>query len=190
MRLFAAQLRLVVLNALGLTLALCCVFEHLEAASLPPHGGFGAVQVSAGQNTLTDGLAEDLLRLPDVQQAAMRTDMNYLCGLSSDAFTAHDLWGLYTHQDSFYTMFTMQDADTVNTLVTALPDADWKRWLRSAAPCGSDALRSGQAVLLYAPDFVLDENGQTQWGTQAAPFAGCTAVLEYPTLTAHTAKRA
>ena len=52
-----------------------------------------------------------------------------------------------------------------------------------------DALRSGQAVLLYAPDFVLDENGQTQWGTQAAPFAGCTAVLEYPTLDgAHSQK--
>lgn len=65
----------------------------------------------------------------------------------------------------------------------------WKRWLRSAAPQHLDALRSGQAVLLYAPDFVLDENGQTQWGTQAAPFAGCTAVLEYPTLDgAHSQK--
>lgn len=56
-------------------------------------------------------------------------------------------------------------------------------------PVDLDALRSGQAVLLYAPDFVLDENGQTQWGTQAAPFAGCTAVLEYPTLDgAHSQK--
>mgnify|MGYP000779982829 FL=1 len=120
----------------------------------------------------------------------MRTDMNYLCGLSSDAFTAHDLWGLYTHQDSLYTMFTMQDADTVNTLVTALPDAELETLAaQCSTPVDLDALRSGQAVLLYAPDFVLDENGQTQWGTQAAPFAGCTAVLEYPTLDgAHSQK--
>ena len=184
-------LRLVVLNALGLTLALCCVF--LSTWKLLPYrrtAASAAVQVSAGQNTLTDGLAEDLLRLPDVQQAAMRTDMNYLCGLSSDAFTAHDLWGLYTHQDSLYTMFTMQDADTVNTLVTALPDAELEALVaQCSTPVDLDALRSGQAVLLYAPDFVLDENGQTQWGTQAAPFAGCTAVLEYPTLDgAHSQK--
>ena len=184
-------LRLVVLNALGLTLALCCVF--LSTWKLLPYrrtAASAAVQVSAGQNTLTDGLAEDLLRLPDVQQAAMRTDMNYLCGLSSDAFTAHDLWGLYTHQDSLYTMFTMQDADTVNTLVTALPDAELEALAaQCSTPVDLDALRSGQAVLLYAPDFVLDENGQTQWGTQAAPFAGCTAVLEYPTLDgAHSQK--
>lgn len=180
-----------VLNALGLTLALCCVF--LSTWKLLPYrrtAASAAVQVSAGQNTLTDGLAEDLLRLPDVQQAAMRTDMNYLCGLSSDAFTAHDLWGLYTHQDSLYTMFTMQDADTVNTLVTALPDAELEALAaQCSTPVDLDALRSGQAVLLYAPDFVLDENGQTQWGTQAAPFAGCTAVLEYPTLDgAHSQK--
>lgn len=172
-------------------LALCCVF--LSTWKLLPYrrtAASAAVQVSAGQNTLTDGLAEDLLRLPDVQQAAMRTDMNYLCGLSSDAFTAHDLWGLYTHQDSLYTMFTMQDADTVNTLVTALPDAELEALAaQCSTPVDLDALRSGQAVLLYAPDFVLDENGQTQWGTQAAPFAGCTAVLEYPTLDgAHSQK--
>lgn len=171
--------------------ALCCVF--LSTWKLLPYrrtAASAAVQVSAGQNTLTDGLAEDLLRLPDVQQAAMRTDMNYLCGLSSDAFTAHDLWGLYTHQDSLYTMFTMQDADTVNTLVTALPDAELEALAaQCSTPVDLDALRSGQAVLLYAPDFVLDENGQTQWGTQAAPFAGCTAVLEYPTLDgAHSQK--
>lgn len=171
--------------------ALCCVF--LSIWKLLPYrrtAASAAVQVSAGQNTLTDGLAEDLLRLPDVQQAAMRTDMNYLCGLSSDAFTAHDLWGLYTHQDSLYTMFTMQDADTVNTLVTALPDAELEALAaQCSTPVDLDALRSGQAVLLYAPDFVLDENGQTQWGTQAAPFAGCTAVLEYPTLDgAHSQK--
>ncbi|MDE8723889.1 hypothetical protein PZH45_06235, partial [Faecalibacterium prausnitzii] len=67
-----------------------------------------------GQGVLPDGLAEDLLRLPAVQQAALRPDMIYLCGRSSAAFTAHDLWGLYTHQASLYTMFTMQDADTVN----------------------------------------------------------------------------
>lgn len=36
--LHAAAARLVVLNALGLTLALCCVFLSAEAASLPPHG--------------------------------------------------------------------------------------------------------------------------------------------------------
>lgn len=78
-------------------------------------------------------------------------------------------------------MFTMQDADTVNTLVTALPDAELEALAaQCSTPVDLDALRSGQAVLLYAPDFVLDENGQTQWGTQAAPFAGCTAVLEYP----------
>ena len=108
------------------------------------------MQVSAGQNTLTDGLAEDLLRLPDVQQAAMRTDMNYLCGLSSDAFTAHDLWGLYTHRDSLYTMFTMQDADTVNTLVTALPDAELEALAaQCSTPCGSGrtAQRAGRAAV-------------------------------------------
>lgn len=144
-------LRLVVLNALGLTLALCCVF--LSTWKLLPYrrtAASAAVQVSAGQNTLTDGLAEDLLRLPDVQQAAMRTDMNYLCGLSSDAFTAHDLWGLYTHQDSLYTMFTMQDADTVNTLVTALPDAELEALAaQCSTPCGSGrtAQRAGRAAV-------------------------------------------
>ena len=51
-----------------------------------------------------------------------------------------------------------------------------------STPVDLDALRSGQTVLLYAPDFVSDENGETKWSTTAAPFAGCAAVLNYPTL--------
>lgn len=178
-------LRLVVLNALGLTLALCCVF--LSTWKLLPYrrtAASAAVQIRAGRDsTLTDGLVEDLLSLPDVKQAAMRTDMYYQCGLSSDAFAAHGLWELCRRQDGRYIMFSMQDERTVNTLVTALPDAQLEALAaQCSTPVDLDALRGGQTVLLYAPDFVSDENGETKWSTTAAPFAGCTAVLDYPTL--------
>lgn len=178
-------LRVVALNAVGLVLALSCVF--LTAWSLLPYqrkADTAAVQIQSVREALTSGLAQDLDSLPDVQDVAVRTELPFQSGLVSEVFAQRGYWQLYMGQSRGVSAFRMWDEATVETKVYALPESTLRQL---AAECGGevdmDALLSGESVLLYSQSFVLDETGVTQWAEGTADFTGQQMTLRYPALT-------
>lgn len=184
-------LRVVVLNAAGLMLALCCVF--LAAWEMLPYqrqAENAAVNILSGRDALTEGLMQDLDRLPDVEQTAARTDLPFQSGLTGEVFAREDYWTLYMNQPSGVTSFRMQDESTVETRVYALPEKDLRQLAEAClSEVDMDRLLRGESVLLYTQTFVLNEAGATQWTEETTDFTGEQMTLHYPVLNGGKAAR-
>ena len=177
-------LRVVVLNAAGLMLALCCVFlATWEMLPYQRQAETAAVNILSGREPLTVGFVQDLHRLSDVEQTAARTDMPFQSGLTGKAFAQQDYWTLYMNQPSGVSSFRMWDESTIETRVYALPEQDLREL---AGACFNEVeieyLLSGESVLLYTQTFVLDKSGMTQWNEKTTDFTGEKMTLRYPAL--------
>ncbi len=155
----------VLLSGGGLLLIVVCLFlANFQIAPYRLNRDNAAININSHTGgTLSEGLVQDLQRIPDVAEVSKLTALSTQCSLQADAFWQIDLWDLYNKQSSM--MLFMENENTVQGGLFMVSD---ETFAEMAALCGIEVPEEDNAVLLYAPG-IARKDGTAVWSQEDAP---------------------